>query len=131
MLLVESSKYPFCRITFWKLSWNWIYNFAKTIEAVDDELDKIDSEGTFRSDDEVGWFYQSMYSILKRLYEYRILIKPGETTAGEATDEEPNIFYAGDRELNRRIERRKRLFKSKLNKYSLEFLEKEVIDVSY
>lgn len=89
---------------------DWIANFARTIEVVDDELDKLDSEGTFRADDEVGYFFQSMYSILKRLYEYRIIINPVITgeELNEKTEENQNLFYARDREFNNRAKRRQR-----------------------
>ena len=89
---------------------DWIANFARTVEAVDDELDKIDSEGTFRADDEVGYFYQSMYTILKRLYEYRIIINPenaGDIDENEK-EENQNLFYARNREFNNRAKRRQR-----------------------
>ena len=41
----------------------WIQNFATTVEKIDDELNDLDNEGTFRADDEVGYFFQAMYSI--------------------------------------------------------------------
>lgn len=54
----------------------WIFDFAKTVQLIDQELDIIDSEGTFRSDDEVGFFYQAMYSILKELHGFGLVDLP-------------------------------------------------------
>ena len=83
---------------------NWIENFALTVGAIDEELDRIDAEGTFRSDDEVGFFYQSIYSILKRLSDYGIRELPEEEPlTGDAKGEETNLLYERDRELHRRI----------------------------
>jgi len=79
----------------------WIQDFATTIEKIDADLNELDSEGTFRADDEVGYFFQAMYSVLKRLEEFK-LIEP------EEVDEAENIFHERDRERNRRIQRVRR-----------------------
>jgi len=77
----------------------WIENFATTIKKIDDELNDLDAEGTFRADDEVGYFFQAMYSILKRLEEF-MLIEP-EENINEAED----LLHERYRERNRRIQR--------------------------
>ena len=80
---------------------DWIQDFAETVEKIDTDLNDLDAEGTFRADDEVGYFFQAMYSILKRLEEFK-LVEPEE--ANEAED----IFHERDRERNRRIQRVRR-----------------------
>ena len=35
---------------------DYITEFNKQIEIADDRLKKIDEKGTFKSDDEIGWF---------------------------------------------------------------------------
>jgi len=84
----------------------WIEEFTLAIEAIDGELDRIDSEGIFRSDDEVGFFYQAMYSILKRLNTFGLTDEPVQIpgTLNEETDPE---FYSHNKELVRRITKRR------------------------
>ena len=79
----------------------WIQDFATTVEKIDTDLNDLDAEGTFRADDEVGYFFQAMYSILKRLEEFK-LVEPEELNEAE------NIFHERDRERNRRIQRVRR-----------------------
>jgi len=87
----------------------WIENFALTVEAIDDELNKIDDDGTFRSDDEVGFFFQAIFSILKRLSDYGLVDEP-EQLPGEINEQKTeNVFYEGSRERNRRIQRVRKL----------------------
>lgn len=85
---------------------SWIENFAITVETIDNELDKIDAEGTFRSDDEVGFFFQAIYSILKRLSDFG-LVDPPEQIPGGVTEETDVEFYARNRELVKRIQKRR------------------------
>ena len=79
----------------------WIENFARTVEKIDDELNDLDAEGTFRADDEVGYFYQAMYSILKRLEEFK-LVEPGEINEAE------DLLHERNRERDRRLQRVRR-----------------------
>ena len=58
---------------------NWISEFAKTVQAIEHELDILDSQGTYRSQDEIGFFYQSLYSILKRLHDYGLVSELPQT----------------------------------------------------
>lgn len=80
----------------------WINDFSKTIKKLDTELDELDSAGTFRSDDEVGYFYQGMYSILKRLRDYNVIDSDMDT------EEQENAFYEGSQERFKRIRDRNR-----------------------
>ncbi len=84
---------------------NWIESFVLTVEAIDKELDKIDNEGTFRSDDEVGYFYQAMYSLLKRLAEFGLTNEP-EQVPDDLVKEDPE-FYSRNKELVKRITKRR------------------------
>lgn len=81
---------------------NWIETFASIVEKIDRDLDDLDNEGTFRSDDEIGYFFQSMYSILKRLENYK-LIEPGEEL-----NETKDILHERDRKLYSKIQRVRR-----------------------
>ena len=85
---------------------DWILQFSETVKVVDEELHHLDEEATFRSDDEIGYFYQAMYSILMRLSKIGII---DEEITGEIEDgEKQNLLYQRDRERNRRIQRVRR-----------------------
>jgi peptidoglycan hydrolase CwlO-like protein len=45
----------------------WVTEFSKTITAMNQELKKIDSKGSFESDDEVGYFYKELKKIINQL----------------------------------------------------------------
>ena len=45
---------------------------SQTIEVSDTQLKKLDSLGRFESDDEVGFFFQSIKKIQKILNEFKI-----------------------------------------------------------
>lgn len=81
----------------------WIQDFATTVEKVDTDLNDLDAEGTFRSDDEVGYFFQAMFSILKQLEEFKLVeLEP------EGVHETEDLLYERNRELNRRVQRVRR-----------------------
>ena len=70
------------------------------------ELDRIDFVGTFRSDDEVGFFFQAIYSLLKRLNDFGLvdLDAIDESSAGEEVEspsntEEAERFYSLKKEM--------------------------------
>ena len=46
--------------------------FSKIIEHSDERLKKIDSKGTFQSDDEIGWFFEQIKVIQERLNNFKI-----------------------------------------------------------
>jgi len=46
---------------------SWVNEFSKSITNMNRELKKIDSKGTFESDDEVGYFFKQLKQILKQL----------------------------------------------------------------
>lgn len=46
---------------------------SKIIEHSDDRLQKIDSKGTFKSDDEIGWFFEQIKVIQSRLNNFKLI----------------------------------------------------------
>jgi len=45
---------------------------SKIIEHSDERLKKIDTKGTFESDDEIGWFFEQIKVIQERLNNFKI-----------------------------------------------------------
>jgi|TARA_R110002012_G_scaffold255602_1_gene435632 hypothetical protein len=50
----------------------YLENISKTIEISDKKLNEIDNKGTFKSDDEVGYFFKSIKQIQKILNEFKV-----------------------------------------------------------
>jgi hypothetical protein len=46
---------------------------SKIIEHSDARLKKIDTKGTFESDDEIGWFFEQIKVIQERLNNFKII----------------------------------------------------------
>ena len=51
---------------------NYLENISKTIEISDRKLKEIDNKGTFKSDDEVGYFFKSIQEIQKILNDFKV-----------------------------------------------------------
>ena len=47
-------------------------NLSKIIEHSSDRLKKIDTKGTFESDDEIGWFFEQIKVIQERLNNFKL-----------------------------------------------------------
>jgi hypothetical protein len=47
-------------------------NLSKIIEHSEQQLQKIDSKGTFQSDDEIGWFFEQIKVIQSRLNNFKL-----------------------------------------------------------
>ena len=47
-------------------------NLSKIIEHSSDRLKKIDSKGTFESDEEIGWFFEQIKVIQERLNNFKL-----------------------------------------------------------
>ena len=45
---------------------------SKIIEHSDARLKKIDTKGTFESDDEIGWFFEQIKVIQERLNNFKL-----------------------------------------------------------
>ena len=50
----------------------YLDRLSKTIEASDKKLKEIDRAGTFKSDDEVGYFFQSIQDIQDILNDFKL-----------------------------------------------------------
>ena len=44
----------------------WLNQFSKTITDMNRQIKKIDSKGSFESDDEVGYFYKELKRIISQ-----------------------------------------------------------------
>ena len=51
---------------------NYIEKFSQIIELSDERLQKIDHKGTFKSDDEIGFFFNQVMEMQKILNEFNI-----------------------------------------------------------
>ena len=51
---------------------NYITEFSKQIEASDKRLNEIDMKGMFRSDDEIGWFFEQIKVIQDGISKFKI-----------------------------------------------------------
>ena len=51
---------------------NYLDKLSKTIDASDKKLKEIDRAGTFKSDDEVGYFFQSIQDIQDILNDFKL-----------------------------------------------------------
>ena len=51
----------------------YMNGLSKIIEHSADRLQKIDDKGTFRSDDEIGWFFEEVITIQSRLNNFKLI----------------------------------------------------------
>ena len=51
---------------------NYLDQLSKTIDVSDKKLKEIDRAGTFKSDDEVGYFFKSIQNIQDILNDFRL-----------------------------------------------------------
>ena len=51
---------------------NYLDQLSRTIEASDKKLKEVDTKGTFKSDDEVGYFFKSIQSIQSILNDFKV-----------------------------------------------------------
>jgi len=51
---------------------------SKIVEHSAKRLNKIDEKGTFKSDDEIGWFFEEVLTIQSRLNKFRLIKQDGE-----------------------------------------------------
>lgn len=50
----------------------YIGEFSKQLDTADKRLNKIDLKGTFKSDDEIGWFFDQIKVIQTSLSRFKI-----------------------------------------------------------
>ena len=51
---------------------DYITEFNKQIDIADERLKKIDEKGTFKSDDEIGWFFKQIKVIQDGITRFKI-----------------------------------------------------------
>jgi|TARA_A100001015_G_scaffold2420_1_gene3215 hypothetical protein len=51
---------------------NYLDRLSKSIDASDKKLKEIDQKGTFKSDDEVGYFFKSIQDIQDILNDFKL-----------------------------------------------------------
>tara|TARA_R100001460_G_scaffold76748_3_gene117729 strand:+ start:80 stop:358 length:279 start_codon:yes stop_codon:yes gene_type:complete len=51
---------------------NFINSFSSELERTQKRLDKIDEKGSFKSDDEIGWFFNEIKILQNNLSKYKI-----------------------------------------------------------
>ena len=51
---------------------NYLDRLSRTIDASDKKLKEIDQKGTFKSDDEVGYFFKSIQDIQEILNDFML-----------------------------------------------------------
>ena len=51
---------------------NYLDRLSKTIDTSDKKLKEIDKAGTFKSDDEVGYFFKSIQDIQDILNDFKL-----------------------------------------------------------
>lgn len=51
----------------------YLDSLSKTIEYMEQKLDKIDQKGTFESDDEIGWFFKEVRGMQKGLTNFKLI----------------------------------------------------------
>jgi cell division protein FtsL len=50
----------------------YITNVSQVIGTADKRLGEIDEKGAFKSDDEVGWFFESVKTLQKELNDFNL-----------------------------------------------------------
>ena len=57
---------------------SYMDNLSKQIEYMDEKLNKIDAKGTFKSDDEIGWFFDQIKVMQKQLNNFKLIDDGGD-----------------------------------------------------
>jgi len=57
----------------------YIDNLSDTIEKADEKLKEIDEKDTFKSDDEIGWFFKSILYIQETLNNFKLEFNEEQT----------------------------------------------------
>ena len=56
----------------------YIVNINTAIKLSDDKLRELDISGAFKSDDEIGWFFETVKNIQKILNEFKVEVSKEE-----------------------------------------------------
>jgi len=54
----------------------YIAKFSNTLQFTDRRLQEIDDKGTFESDDEIGWFFESIKTLQRELNDFNLNDNP-------------------------------------------------------
>jgi hypothetical protein len=52
---------------------NYMDRLSKQVEYMDKKLEKIDGKGTFKSDDEIGWFFDQIKVMQTQLNNFKLI----------------------------------------------------------
>ena len=50
----------------------YIRRFSSAVDTTNKKLEDIDDKGTFKSDDEIGWFFDSLKTLQQELNDFNI-----------------------------------------------------------
>lgn len=56
----------------------YIARFSNTVNNTNRRLEDIDAKGTFQSDDEIGWFFESVKTLQSELNDFNLNEKRGQ-----------------------------------------------------
>ena len=62
---------------------SYMDSLSKIIEHSAKRLNKIDEKGTFKSDDEIGWFFEEVLNIQSRLNKFKLISTEDGTSEEE------------------------------------------------
>jgi hypothetical protein len=51
---------------------SYISKFSNSVDFASKRLEKIDEKGTFQSDDEIGWFFESVKTLQSELNDFNL-----------------------------------------------------------
>jgi hypothetical protein len=51
---------------------SYITKFSNTVDFANKRLEDIDNKGTFQSDDEIGWFFESVKTLQRELNDFNL-----------------------------------------------------------
>lgn len=54
----------------------WIIELGKELQEITTEADRIDAAGTFRGEDETGYFWKAFKKLIDRLKEFKAIEEP-------------------------------------------------------
>jgi hypothetical protein len=50
----------------------YIRKFSSAVDSTNKKLETIDAKGTFESDDEIGWFFESVKTLQRELNDFNL-----------------------------------------------------------
>ncbi len=71
----------------------WITELGKDLQEITVEADRIDAAGTFRGDDETGYFWKAFKKLIDRLKAFDAIVEPKFIL-----DEKQGVIYGTETE---------------------------------